>query len=181
MVVAVALLLSPVVSTDALFAAQRTNSSVNVKPGSLTGKITDVMGDAMGHLTIQVLNTKGEQFVATRTDATGKFALEGITEGTYTVLIGANVKVGINVTDQATLSELVFMIPSTKPYSAGNYPDEGPLELIIDLVPIGLGAAALIITLDNNDTLDDLQAELERLQRQMDDIQDQIDNIRVSP
>ncbi len=95
-------------------------ASVEVKPGLLTGTVTDMDKDPLANVIVKVVNISGNvQFSAT-TDIAGKYSIQNIPPGNYTLMIGDHQKVLLGVKQEAEISVVNAMLTLTdEAYTAG--------------------------------------------------------------
>ncbi|QLE54143.1 carboxypeptidase regulatory-like domain-containing protein [Nostoc sp. TCL26-01] len=94
---------SSIVAEVAGAAVTQLNFPVNLEYG-MAGRITDVAGQPIPEVEIQLINAEGKQVATTTTDQFGLYRLDGIPVGKYTLRVPK--QEGINITSTQTLPQL---------------------------------------------------------------------------
>jgi len=101
------------------YAAPRT-AMVEVKPGTLTGKLTDMDEKPLAGKTVKVLDSMGKIKYSATTGEEGTYAIENLASGTYSMIVADSQKVTLLVKSSANSTVINAMLPkTTKPYGAG--------------------------------------------------------------
>ena len=127
---------------------------VEVKPGVLTGKIMDLDEKPLEGKSVKILDEIGKVKNTATTDKEGKYTIDNLAAGTYTLVVANMQKVSLVVTPKSNNTVVNAMVPATSgPYAAGA---EGGLSapLIIGIAGgvLMVGSAAYLIADTDSDT-----------------------------
>lgn len=101
------------------YAAPKT-AVVEVKPGTLTGKVTDMDEKPLAGKTIKVVDALGAVKYKALTAEDGTYSVADLKPGTYTLIMADSQKVSLVVTAESTNTIVNAMLPANlKPYAAG--------------------------------------------------------------
>ncbi len=118
--VAVVFLVNSVFGISMSYATGK-NSSVEVKPGILTGQVTNMDKDALANVSVKIVNITGKVLFSAITDIDGKYSIQNLTPGKYTLIIGDIQKVVLEVKQEAEISMVNAMLTlNTESYAAGS-------------------------------------------------------------
>jgi len=136
------------------YAAQK-SAVVEVKPGVLSGKIMDLDEKPMEGKTVKILDTMGKVKYAAATDKEGKYSIENLAEGTYTMIVADVQKVSLLVKSDSKNTVVNAMVPMT----TGSYDAGAAGGLSIPLI-VATAAGVLLVgfgiykIVDHNDDVD---------------------------
>jgi hypothetical protein len=85
--------------------------SYKVKPGILSGLVTDAQGQVLAGKMVSVVDAKGRVISAGVTDKRGFYRLTRLPEGKYTFKIDGRPMTEIEVTNAAKIMALKFVLP----------------------------------------------------------------------
>jgi len=122
-------------------------AAITLKSGALTGKVATASGTAVEMATVKILD-KDQQVVADlKTDKEGKFAVESLKAGTYTVSVAQKHSFGVVVADEGKTSNLVILLPGSKTYAAGQEGGMGGAQtgLLVGGGTAGVVGAGIVI------------------------------------
>jgi len=129
------------------YAAPR-NAVVEVKTGALTGKLTDMDEKPLSGKTVKILDTMGKLKYSATTGQDGKYAIENLSAGTYTMVVADSQKVTLLVKASSSNQIINAMLPkTTKPYGAGAIAGLGaPLVVAIagGLILVGVATYGIV-------------------------------------
>ena len=115
-----------------------------VKPGTLTGIIETTGRERMPGVSISVLNEQGKMVGRGVSNKHGMYQIKNLPEGDYTLVIGDQKVVTLQVTRQASVSTLKIVMPVN-----------GPVMTPLKWTLIGVGGVAVIVgtavIIHNND------------------------------
>ena len=103
---------------DAL-AASLQNEKAMVKPGPITGSITETSGKDLGPVKITVFNAGGVEVASTDINEKGGFTLPSLEAGSYTLKVNDGVPLPFEVSEKAELASLELVVPDSSGYAAG--------------------------------------------------------------
>jgi len=93
---------------------------VEVKAGTMTGKITNMDEKPLAGKTVKVLDTLGAVKYSATTGQEGTYAIANLVSGTYTLIMADTQKVTLLVKPDAKNTMINAMVPvSSQPYQAG--------------------------------------------------------------
>jgi len=93
---------------------------VEVKAGTMTGKVTNMDEAPLAGKTVKVLDTLGSLKYSATTNQEGNYAIENLAAGTYTLIVADAQKVTLLVKADSKNSTVNAMLPvSSQPYGAG--------------------------------------------------------------
>lgn len=117
---------------------------VEVKTGTLTGKLTDMDEKPLQGKTVKILDSMGKVKYSATTGQDGDYAFESLSAGTYTMVVADSQKVTLLVKESANNHVVNAMLPrTTKPYGAGAVAGLGaPLVVAIAGGCVLVGVAA---------------------------------------
>ncbi len=102
------------------YAAPKT-AVVEVKTGTLAGKITDMDEAPIAGKSIKILDATGKEKYKATSNKQGKYTIKDIVAGTYTLIIADSQKISLVVKSDASNFLLNAMIPGeAKTYTAGS-------------------------------------------------------------
>ena len=129
---------------------------VEVKTGTLTGKITDMDEAPLSGKTVKILDNMGKEKYNTTSNKQGEYTIKDLVAGTYTLIIADSQKIAIVVKADASNSLLNAMVPvSAKPYAGGSIGSlSTPLIVAITGGVVLVGVAAYGISEYDSDTDD---------------------------
>ena len=116
---------------------------LTVKPGTLSGVVTDSTGKVLADIALQI---KQESKVVSeaKSDEKGKYSLTGVPAGKLDLLVGGHVPMHLVAASDAEVTQLQIVVPQREPYSAGAFPVLTSTQWI--WVGVGAGAAAAVAT-----------------------------------
>ena len=125
------------------YAAPRA-AMVEVKPGTLTGKLMDMDEKPLAGKTVKILDSMGKLKYSTTTSEEGTYSIEQLASGTYSMIVAGSQKVTLLVKPNANSTIINAMLPkTTKPYGAGAIAGLGaPLVVAIAGGCVLVGVAA---------------------------------------
>jgi hypothetical protein len=107
-------LLIPLLSMQGTAEAQeRKISSYQVRPGSLSGMVTDAKGKAQAGKKITIVNQHGKVKSSVVTDKRGFYRIKNLPAGQYILQIDGKTLLGLEVTLKAHINSLKFVLPPT--------------------------------------------------------------------
>ncbi len=93
---------------------------VEVKPGTLTGKIMDLDEKPVEGKSVKILDAMGKAKHATTTGKDGTYTIDNLAAGTYTMVLAERQKVSLVVKSSSNNTVVNAMVPTTtEPYAAG--------------------------------------------------------------
>lgn len=139
------------------------------KNGTLYGKIYTPQGVVVPNAVVQ-LRYQGTTIAAAKSNETGQFAIANVRGGAHEIVVGTlnnPVRLWANGAAPAkALSGVVVSVDQTIVRGQDHYHDGtgaasgfGLLD-VITLATVGAAVGALVISIDNNDKLDDIEAAL---------------------
>ena len=94
--------------------------TVEVKPGTMTGKIMNIEEKPLAGKTVKVLDATGAVKYSAVSADNGTYAINELAVGTYTLIMADTQKVTLRVKSDSGSSVINAMLPvSSKPYAAG--------------------------------------------------------------
>ena len=124
---------------------------VEVKTGTLTGKITDMEETPLAGQTVKVLDAVGTVKYSATSNKKGEYSIKGLEVGTYTLIMAESQKVTLIVKDDSTNTLLNAMLPAkSQAYAAGQL--GAPLIVAIVGGCVLVGVAAYGISSYDSDT-----------------------------
>lgn len=126
--------------------AEPKTAVVEVKPGVLTGKITDLDDKPLEGRSVKILDATGKERYSATTGKDGSYALENLAAGTYTMVLASVQKVSLVVTPNSKSTVVNAMVPAvTEPYKAGAIGVSAPLIIAIvgGVAVVTVGAVAV--------------------------------------
>ncbi len=129
-------------------------SIVEVKTGTLTGKITDMEEAPLAGKTVKVLDATGKVKHAATSNKAGEYAIKGLVAGTYILIVAESQKVTLVVKPDSSNTLLNAMVPANAPaYTAGQIGGlSTPLIVAIAGGCVLVGTAAYGISSYDSDT-----------------------------
>ncbi len=114
------------------YAAPKT-AVVEVKPGTITGKVTDMDEAPLAGVSLKVLDSMGKVKHVATTGKDGTYSIEGLVAGSYSFVIADTQKVSLVVKPGSKNTLVNAMLPtSAEPYAAGDIASLGaPLIIAI--------------------------------------------------
>ena len=115
-----------------------------VKPGTLTGIIEATTRERMPGVSISILNEQGKMVGRGVSNKHGMYQIKNLPEGKYTLVVGDQKVVTLQVTKQASVSTLKIVMPV-----------RGPVMTPLKWTIVGVGGVAVIVgtavIIHNND------------------------------
>ena len=94
---------------------------VEVKPGTMTGKVTDMDEKPLEGVSMKLLDSMGKVKYSASTAKDGTYSIEGIVAGSYSLIIADTQKVSLVVKPGSKNTLVNAMLPTaTEPYAAGD-------------------------------------------------------------
>jgi len=119
LVTAIAFLTYSVFGLTMSYAEPRT-AVVEVKPGTMTGKVMDLEEKGLAGKTVKVFDSTGTVKYSATSGQDGTYAINGLAAGTYTLVMADTQKVSLLVKTDSKNSIINAMVPvSSQPYGAG--------------------------------------------------------------
>jgi hypothetical protein len=125
------------------YAAPKT-AVVEVGPGTITGKITDFDEKPLEGKSVKILDSMGTVKFSAITDKDGKYSIENLSAGTYTVIMASSMKATLLVKPGSENTLINAMVPmTTQPYSGSAIGGlSAPLVVAIGMGAVMVGVAA---------------------------------------
>ena len=92
-------------------AQERKNSSYKVRPGSLSGMVTDAKGKALPGKKVTIVNQHGKVKSSAVTDKRGFYRIKNLPAGQYSLQIEGKTMISLEVTLKAHINSLKFVLP----------------------------------------------------------------------
>jgi ABC-type nitrate/sulfonate/bicarbonate transport system substrate-binding protein len=116
---------------------------LTVKPGTLSGVVTDATGKILANISLQI-KQEGKVVSEAKSDENGRYVLKGVPVGKLDLLVGGHVPMHLMAAANAEVTQLQIVVPQREPYSAGEFPVLTTTQWI--WVGVGTGAAAAVAT-----------------------------------
>ena len=97
-----------------LSAQEKAVSQQKIKPGTLDGFISDSTGKRLGGKQIQIIDPRGKVLGSGTSNKYGMFRIKNLPEGKYSLNIDGKAAAHLQVSKEATVSMLMFIMPSTE-------------------------------------------------------------------
>lgn len=118
--------------------------SVTLRPGTLSGTLTDAKGVAIPDKPV-VLMRDGKAIGSVTTDEFGKYIFEGVEPGTYEIVVPGAPPLKFVVAADGTASTLTLMLPEGAPAASGVAAGSGLSNTQWVWVGVGAGAIAVAV------------------------------------
>lgn len=125
-------------------AAERDSAEVTLRAGTVTGRVADSLGNAVGDMDVELEGADEDVVASTATRDGGRFEME-LAEGEYTLSVGDDLEMPVKVRDDRGVRELALVIPGKDVYSAGQEEGGGMFGWATESGgPLGLSTAGLV-------------------------------------